>query len=127
MDDTTYPAMKKNSTITTLSILERIAAAEDSLSSTTLSKSEFRIFRELKASDYIEGQVGPDCHDDPDEMIREVGFTTEGRLLLERLRKEKKERSFWVVTWQWLGPVLGFVAGIASPVVVAYLKKRFGI
>jgi hypothetical protein len=118
--------MKKSSTVTTLSILERIAAADDSVS-TTLSKSEFRIFRELEASGHIEGQIGPDTHDAPETMVEDVSITTEGRLLMERLLREKRAQSFWSVTWRWLGPALGFVAGIASPVVVAYLKKKWGL
>ena len=73
-----------------LDVLERIDADDDSLSATVL-KSEFRIFKELKKSGYIEGQIGPKCHDDPKEVIRDVGFTTEGRLLMERLKREKKE------------------------------------
>lgn len=120
------PSKKKSQNITMLDVLERIDADDDSVSA-TVSKREFRIFKELEASSYIEGQIGPDSHDAPDTMVDGVGFTTEGRLLMERLRKEKKEAGFLATTWRWLGPLAGWTGGIAATIVGAYILKKIGL
>ena len=123
---TTLATMRKSNTATTLSVLERLDAAGSPLSEEVASKRELFIFKEVECADYIVGAVGPESHDSPETMIAEVWFTTEGRLLMERLRRERKEASFWVKTWGWLGPVAGFVVGIVSQVVAEYLKGLIG-
>jgi hypothetical protein len=120
------PSKKKNQKTTMLDVLERIGEADD-LFSATVSKSEFRIFKELEASSYIEGQVGPITHDEPDTIIDGAGFTTEGRLLMERLRKEKKEAGFLATTWRWLGPLVGWAGGILATIAGAYILKKLSL
>jgi hypothetical protein len=106
---------------TTLIILERIAAAEDLLSEVA-SKSDFRIFKELEESHYITGHIGTETMREAKYSITQVGFTTEGRLLMERLQREKKEKGFWAITWRWVGPVIGFIAGCLSPLLTDLLR-----
>jgi hypothetical protein len=84
--------MAKNiDSVTTLSVLERIADAGEL--SEVVSNSEFRIFKELECSEYIVGQIGPDTHDAPETMLEDVALTTEGRLLMEQLRKAADEKT----------------------------------
>lgn len=117
---------KKNQKSTTLDILSRINGTDD-LFTGTISIDDFRIFGELKASGYIVGQIGPDTHDAPRTMVEDVGFTTEGRLLMERLIQEKKDSGFWATTWRWLGPCIGWIFGIIAAVVGAYFIKQLGL
>jgi len=109
-----------------LEVLERIDEADD-LFSATVSNGEFRIFKELEASSYIDGQIGPTAHDEPDTIVENVGFTSEGRLLMERLQKEKKEAGFLATTWRWLGPLVGWGGGIFATIAGAYLLKKLGL
>jgi len=109
-----------------LDVLERIGEADD-LFSATVSKSEFRIFKELEASSYIEDQIGPITHDEPDTVVEDVGFTSEGRLLMERLQKEKKEAGFLATTWRWLGPLVGWAGGIVATIAGSYVLKKLGL
>jgi len=57
-------------------------------------------------------------------MVEDVGFTTEGRLLMERLKKEKKAAGFYATTWRWLGPIFGFMAGGVWQIVLEIIKRK---
>jgi hypothetical protein len=89
--ETNHPMIKKSDKVTTLNTLEKIAEAGEL--SCVASKSEFLIFRELEVSNYIVGQIGPDTHDAPETMLEDVTITTQGRLLMERLRKSVDEKT----------------------------------
>lgn len=120
------PSKKKNQKSNTLAVLSLINGADD-LFTDTLSIGDFRIFQELEASGYIVGQIGHDTHDAPRTMVEDVGFTTEGRLLMERLIQEKKEAGFLATTWRWLGPCVGWLFGIVATVAGAYLIKSLDL
>ncbi len=73
--------------INTLDVLLLAASSPDGYTATA-SKQEFSLFRELEADHYVVGQIGPDSHDAPETMVAQVKLTTNGRLLMERLKQQ---------------------------------------
>ena len=104
---------------TTLDVLRRIGEGEY-VEIRAAPVAEFQILRELKASDYIVGQIGPDSPGAPPTTVECVHFTTEGRLLWEKLAKETRQAQRETILLRGLCLVAGFVAGTLGPVLAEF-------
>ena len=111
---------KKIDSVTTLSTLERIADAGEL--SGVVSKSEFRIFKELEVSFYIVGQIGPDTHDATETMLEDVSLTTEGRLLMEQFRKAADEKTIRQRFMKLASHAIALIAGGAVKPLWLYVE-----
>lgn len=69
---------------TTLGMLKMIEGERGGFSG-ELTEDQFGVMKELEASGYITGSIGPETHDDFDFAVSEVRLTTNGRLLMEEL------------------------------------------
>jgi H+/Cl- antiporter ClcA len=54
-----------------------------------------------------------------------TGITVEGRLFLQRLKKEEKEEGLWHKSRLVAGVLLGYIVGLLSPLFTEWLKKTF--
>ena len=93
----------------------------------TLADDVFSIYRELHSQGFISGEIGPDHLSAPMTRIAGIRITASGRLFREQLIAAKRSAGFWATTWKWLGPVIGFVVGIGTPLLVRWLEQIIGL
>jgi len=88
--------------------------------------SDEEIAAELVASGLVRGQTAPDSAGKPIACSM-YGITVEGRLFLQKLRKEILEESFFGQVKAKSGLIVAFLVGVGSELLTQYLSKRFGL